>query len=117
MRKASSERSQPLAPSRKVKRGAPSRAGDRYGRDMHDDAFCRFISGHVEALVAGTGHGVDALFGDRVIDDFTTLPGDLAHAAGCIEGAAIALGVTVLEMLDELDLSERSPRARPIPRS
>jgi hypothetical protein len=31
------------------------------------------------------------------------LPGAAAHAAGLIEGAAIALGLTVLELLDELD--------------
>lgn len=73
---------------------------------MHADDLRRFLSEQLQVLVSETGHDVGALFGDHVVDDFAELPARLAHAAGCIEGAALALGVTVLEMLDELGIAE-----------
>jgi hypothetical protein len=54
------------------------------------------------SLVNETGLDPDELFGDRVLE-LERLPGAAAHAAGLMEGAAIALGLTVLELLDELD--------------
>jgi hypothetical protein len=49
-----------------------------------------------------TSLDAEALFGERVVrPEEMTAPA--AHAAGLIEGAAIALGVTALELLDEVD--------------
>jgi hypothetical protein len=53
-------------------------------------------------LRAETGHDADALFGDRVLEPADMSP-SAAHAAGIIEGAGIALGLTALELLDEVD--------------
>ena len=53
-----------------------------------------------DELLAETGRDVDALFGERVLEAADMTP-RAAHAAGLIEGAAIALGVTALELLDE----------------
>jgi hypothetical protein len=44
----------------------------------------------------------EALFGERSLDP-EALPARAAHAFGIIEGAAIALGITPLELLDEID--------------
>jgi hypothetical protein len=53
-------------------------------------------------LLSETGLDQESLFGERALE-----PGDMtalaAHAAGVIEGAAIALGLTALELLDEID--------------
>ncbi len=56
----------------------------------------------LETLRAETSHDADALFGERVLEPADMSPG-AAHAAGIIEGAGIALGLTALELLDELD--------------
>lgn len=53
-----------------------------------------------EELLAATGLDLEALFGERVLEVSDMAP-RVAHAAGLIEGAAIALGVTALELLDE----------------
>lgn len=56
----------------------------------------------LDTLRTQTGQDAEALFGERVLE-----PGDMspqaAHAAGIIEGAGIALGLTALELLDEVD--------------
>jgi hypothetical protein len=56
----------------------------------------------LSTLESETGRDPDALFGERVLE-----PGDMsplaAHAAGVIEGAGIALGLTALELLGEVD--------------
>ncbi len=54
------------------------------------------------SLVKATGRNRDELFGERALE-LTELSGPAAHAAGLIEGAAIALGLTALELLDQLD--------------
>lgn len=57
-----------------------------------------------ETLVRATGLSVRALFSDRRLDEPGVLPApDTQRAAGIVEGAAIALGLTVNELLDELD--------------
>jgi hypothetical protein len=56
----------------------------------------------VATLTQATGLDVDALFGSWVVDDLGSLPGPAAHAAGLIEGAALACDLTVLELLDLL---------------
>jgi len=48
------------------------------------------------------GHAADPLFGDRVLDAGQMSP-KAAHAAGILEGAALAFGLTLLELLDEID--------------
>jgi hypothetical protein len=54
-----------------------------------------------EELLAETGLDQEALFGERVLEP-QDMTARAAHAAGIIEGAAIALGVTALELLDEM---------------
>ena len=54
-------------------------------------------------LLSATNHSADALFGDRVLEP-DALPPSAAHAMGLIEGAAIALGLTPLELLDQVDV-------------
>ena len=53
------------------------------------------------------GHPVDAIFGDR-----STLPeqleSDVAYAVGIVDGAGIALGLTAIELLDELGMLPNS---------
>lgn len=53
-------------------------------------------------LEADTGHDRDALFGERVLEP-EQMSARSAHATGVIEGAAIALGLTALELLDKVD--------------
>lgn len=53
-------------------------------------------------LEKDTGQDRDALFGDRVQEPAQMAP-RAAHAAGIIEGAALALGITALELLDEVE--------------
>ena len=55
-----------------------------------------------DELLAATGLDQEALFGERVLEPHEMTP-RAAHAAGVIEGAAIALGLTALELLDEVD--------------
>ena len=55
----------------------------------------------MEILTAETGRDADALFGERVLEP-AQMSSPAAHAAGVIEGAGIALGLTALELLDEL---------------
>jgi hypothetical protein len=55
-----------------------------------------------EELRGETGLDAEALFGARVLEAHN-MTARAAHAAGIIEGAAIALGLTALELLDEID--------------
>jgi hypothetical protein len=55
----------------------------------------------MEILTAETGHDADAVFGERVLEP-AQMSALAAHAAGIVEGASIALGVTALELLSEL---------------
>jgi hypothetical protein len=61
----------------------------------------------MEILTTETGHDAEELFGERVLE-----PGQMsalaAHAAGIVEGAGIALGVTALELLDDLSAGRPS---------
>ena len=60
-----------------------------------------------EALVivrGATGLTSEDLFGSRVLGELTHLPPPAAHAAGILEGIGVALGLTTLELLDELGL-------------
>jgi len=58
-----------------------------------------------ETLKAATGKELHALFQDRYLDEPGALPSpDAQRAAGLVEGAAIALGLTINELLDELGL-------------
>ena len=58
----------------------------------------------LETLVRDTGLDAEGLFGERVLEP-ARMSAQAAHAAGMVEGAAIALGVTALELLDELRAS------------
>lgn len=51
-----------------------------------------------------TGRTTEELFGERIGEGLETMPNDAARRFGFIEGVAQALGVTVLELLDELDI-------------
>jgi hypothetical protein len=51
-----------------------------------------------------TDHSADELFGARVLGELAHLASPAAHAAGVLEGAGVALGLTTLELLDELGL-------------
>lgn len=56
-----------------------------------------------DTLKTTTGKDLHALFRDRYLDEPGALPSPEAQrAAGIVEGAAIALGLTVNELLDEL---------------
>lgn len=56
-----------------------------------------------DILKAATGKDLHTLFRDRYLDEAGALPSpDAQRAAGLVEGAAIALGLTVDELLDEL---------------
>ena len=55
----------------------------------------------METLAQETPYDADALFGERVVEPAQLTP-LAAHAAGIIEGAGIALGMTALELLGEL---------------
>jgi hypothetical protein len=70
--------------------------------DILPTALRESVTEAVETLVRSTGLDVDALFGSRVVDDLGSLPGPAAHAAGVIEGAALAFDLTALELLDLL---------------
>jgi hypothetical protein len=64
----------------------------------------------IEILQAETRLGVEELFGERRLEPEQMTP-RAAHAAGIIEGAGIALGLTALELLDELPAAS-APIAR-----
>jgi hypothetical protein len=53
-------------------------------------------------LLAETGLDQEALFGERNLRR-AQMSALAAYSAGLIEGAAIALGLTALELLDEID--------------
>jgi hypothetical protein len=59
-------------------------------------------------LTEHTGQGADTLFGERPLEPEQMAPA-AAHAMGIIEGAGIALGLTALEGLDEIE-AERARR-------
>ncbi len=56
----------------------------------------------LDTLRTETGHDAEALFGERVLEP-KDMSSAAAHAAGIIEGAGIALGLTALELIDEVD--------------
>jgi len=58
----------------------------------------------LDTLVEETGLDAEGLFGERVLEP-AQMSAQAAYAAGVVEGAAIALGLTALELLDELRAS------------
>jgi hypothetical protein len=62
------------------------------------------ITGALETLTTTTGLDTQHLFGERAIEDLSGLPSEAAFAAGVVEGAGVALGLTTLELLDALGL-------------
>lgn len=69
------------------------------------DELREAIAEALETLKTVTGQGADALFSERIIDEPGVLDAQAERAAGIIEGAGIALGLTALELLDALDLA------------
>jgi hypothetical protein len=57
----------------------------------------------MDVLSAATHHDANALFGGRVFEPADRSP-TAAHAMGVVEGAAVALGMTALELLNEMGL-------------
>jgi hypothetical protein len=53
--------------------------------------------------LADAGLGIEAVFGERSTLTESLTPA-AAYAAGIVDGAGIALGLTALEVLDELGL-------------
>jgi hypothetical protein len=90
----------------RIARRAPEREKAPMPSDIPPIALRETVADAVETLTRATGLNADALFGSRVIDDLGSLPGPAAHAAGLIEGAALACDLTALELLDLL-FSER----------
>ncbi len=72
---------------------------------MNRDLF-EALAEAIETLREETELDRDALFGERIVEP-TQMSTRAAHAAGMVEGAAIALGVTALELLDEVSSSSR----------
>lgn len=66
------------------------------------DGFRSSILEALAILETDTSPNREALFGDRILEPAQMSP-SASHAAGIIEGAAIALGRTALELLDEVD--------------
>jgi hypothetical protein len=62
------------------------------------------IEDALETLAEETRLDADALFSERVLEPGQMTP-IAAHAAGLIEGAAAALGLTAIEFLDGLGVS------------
>ena len=60
------------------------------------------IQDALQTLRTETGRDAEALFGERILEP-TEMSALAAHAAGIIEGAGVALGLTALELLDEVD--------------
>ena len=73
---------------------------------MRDDLHAA-VTEAFETLVAETGLDSDALFGDRVLGEFDGVSARTAYAAGIIEGAGIALGMTALELVDAVGAGEK----------
>ena len=71
---------------------------------MADPTFRDVIAEALALAVKATGFSPDELFGDGLGFGRTDLGGEAAWSTGYLEGAASALDVTVLEMLDSLDL-------------
>lgn len=71
---------------------------------MDDASFKDVIAEALAELVAASGETADQLFGEGTA--FTRdWPSSAARACGLIEGAAMALDVTVLELLWSLELA------------
>ncbi len=66
-----------------------------------DNTLRAALAEAMEVLAIETGLDVDSLFGERVLDP-SQMSAAAAHAAGIVEGAGIALGLTAVELLDEL---------------
>ncbi|MDB4959625.1 MAG: hypothetical protein JWO36_7194 [Myxococcales bacterium] len=67
---------------------------------MNDLSFTEMIAEALNAIANG-GHTIDHVFGDRDVDP-SVRSSQEAHAIGFIEGAAAALDLTALELLEEL---------------
>jgi hypothetical protein len=76
---------------------------------MHSDLEAA-VREAIDTVLKETGHAADPLFGDLVLEASQMSP-RAAHAAGILEGVALAYGLTVLELLDEIDAEvERARR-------
>ena len=71
---------------------------------MNDLSFKRAVAEVLDQVVNGTGESADRLFGEGTAFGRTDVGNDVARAIGDLEGAASALDVTVLELLDSLGL-------------
>lgn len=71
---------------------------------MNEASFRTLMAGALDLVRTEAGPDLQALFGDWIIDEPGLLSVAGARAAGLLEGAAAALDVTVLELLDALDL-------------
>ena len=69
-----------------------------------DAALREAVGQALATLQQATGRNAEELFGERALGELDTLASEAAHAAGIIEGAAIACGLTALDLLDEFDL-------------
>ncbi len=67
-----------------------------------NDTLRAVITEAIETLTLQTALSVDELLGERVLEP-SQMSAVAAHAAGVIEGAGIALGMTALELLDALE--------------
>lgn len=74
--------------------------------NQDDTALREAIVDAAERIRAGTGAPVSTAFDELVPVDTAGSHG-AAHAMGFIEGAALALGVTPIELLDEYGLSDQ----------
>ncbi len=74
---------------------------------MYDKDLRKDVTKALSDLVAGTKSDLRQLFDRREASPLDGLSAPAAYAQGVIEGAAVALGMTPLELLDELDLSAR----------
>lgn len=66
------------------------------------DELCAMVVEARADLLVETGIDQEALFGERILEP-AQMSAQAAYSAGIIEGAAIALGLTALELLDEID--------------
>jgi hypothetical protein len=71
---------------------------------MSGEDLLEAVRDALEVLKAAPGLDAEALFRERVLGELTQLPPEAAHAAGVLEEAGVALGLTTLELLDELGL-------------
>ena len=86
--------------------GAPCDLVSRYRALMAGEDLFDAVSEALAIVVDATGLSSDELFGERVLGELTHLPPPAAHAAGVLEGIGVALGLTTLELLDELGLGQ-----------